>query len=151
MSTLKTVQFDCRRLRGFTVVEMLVVLAIMALLLSIAAPALMGRVRGAQETTLRHNLATVRESIDHFHADRGRYPETLQELVALGYLNHLPEDPLTQSTTTWLLVPAGQVPALISGGSTTGSADTASANAGFADIHSGASGSARNGDSYASW
>ena len=151
MSTLQPVQFACRRLRGFTVIEMLVVLAIMALLLSFVAPTLMGRVRGAQETTLRHNLATVREAIDNFHADRGRYPETLQELVALGYLNHLPEDPLTQSTTSWVLVPAGTVPPLISGGSTAGNAETHPSNAGFADIHSGASGSARNGDTYASW
>ncbi len=141
-----------RRARGFTVIEMLVVLAILALLLSIAAPTLMGRVQGAEETALRHNLAVVREAIDQFHADQGHYPQALQDLVTPGYLNHLPVDPITQSATTWVLVPV--TPVATSATSPTVSTAVSGAGgdtSGFADIHSGAPGKARDGEAYASW
>jgi len=85
--------------RGFTLIELLVVLAILGLLLSLAAPKYVRSVDNAKETVLAENLRTTREAIDRFHADRGRYPASLDELVARRYLRSLPVDPLIDSAT----------------------------------------------------
>ena len=89
---------------GFTLVELMVVLAIIALLLSIAVPRYFGRVNTAEETVLRENLLVTRDAIDKHYADTGRYPESLEELVARRYLRALPTDPLTRSDSTWIVV-----------------------------------------------
>lgn len=94
-----------RRLRGFTLVELLVVMAILATLLSIAAPRYFGSVERARENALRQSLAVVRDSIDKFYADQGRYPEDLEELVRQRYLRALPQDPYTDSADSWIFVP----------------------------------------------
>jgi general secretion pathway protein G len=96
------------RRAGFTLVELMVVLAIVALLLSIVAPHYAGRVTRAEETVLRENLALMRDALDQHYADAGRYPERLEELVARRYLRALPVDPLTQSSATWVVVPPAQ-------------------------------------------
>jgi general secretion pathway protein G len=141
--------------RAFTVIEMLVVLAILALLLSITAPTLMSRVQTAQETALKHNLATIRAAIDQFKADQGRYPSSLQELVPLGYLHHVPEDPVTQSATTWKLVAASESTpistVLGAPGHSNPTTPTPEPTTGFSDIRSGASGRSRTGEPYANW
>ena len=94
-----------RRLCGFTLIELLVVMAIIAVLLTIAAPRYMGNVARANEAVLRENLFIVRDVLDKFHADTGRYPETLDELVTRKYLRKVPVDPVTGSTDTWVIVP----------------------------------------------
>jgi general secretion pathway protein G len=109
-----------RRHGGFTLIEFLAVLAIMATLLTLALPRYLQSVEHAKEAVLRENLLVVRQTLDQFYADRGRYPDSLQELVDRGYLRSLPQDPLTESTSTWELVPppphlAGQVRDLRSG------------------------------------
>lgn len=118
------------RHRGFTLIEMLVVLSVIGLLLSLVAPAYLHHVDRAQELTLKQNLKTVRNSIDQFHADRGRDPAGLEELVSMHYLRDLPLDPVTDRTDSWVLVQM---------------------DGGMHDLHSGAPGKATDGSTYASW
>ena len=118
------------RHRAFTLIEMLVVLSVIGLLLSLVAPAYLHHVDRAQELALRHNLKSVRESIDQFRADRGRDPASLDELVSTHYLRELPLDPVTDRTDSW-------VPVQVDGG--------------MHDLHSGAPGKAGDGSAYASW
>jgi general secretion pathway protein G len=93
------------RTTGFTLIELLVVLAIVALLLTLAVPRYFQSIESSKETVLIENLRTTRETIDKFYADTGRYPESLDELVERKYLRALPVDPVTESTTTWLMIP----------------------------------------------
>ncbi|MGH8742000.1 MAG: type II secretion system protein [Burkholderiales bacterium] len=94
-----------KRPTGFTLVELMVVLTIVALLLSLAAPNYIGRVQQAEEAVLRENLVVMRDALDKHYADIGRYPAALEELVAKRYLRAIPADPFTQSSTTWVPVP----------------------------------------------
>lgn len=105
---------------GFTLIELLVVLAIVALLLTLAAPRYFQSLDTAKETILSENLRLVRETLDKFYGDNGRYPDSLDELVERHYLRSLPYDPMTESTATWTLIPpttnaAGKVYDLKSG------------------------------------
>lgn len=113
---------------GFTLIEMLVVLAIVALLLSVATPRYFGSLEKGREVALQENLRVLRVTLDKFHADKGRYPDTLDELVEARYLREVPLDPITESATTWVLVPPKEP-----------------GQQGVADVKSGASGSARDG------
>lgn len=97
VSTIKTKQ-------GFTLIELLVVLAVIATLLSLVAPQYIGSLDKAKETVLRENLATLRSTIDKFYADTGQYPDSLDDLVVRRYLRTVPEDPMTESRVTWILI-----------------------------------------------
>jgi len=90
---------------GFTLVELMVVRAVIALLLAVVVPDYVGRTKRAEEAVLQENLAVMRDALDKHYADAGRYPETLEELVAKRYLRSIPKDPFTQSTATWVAVP----------------------------------------------
>jgi len=119
--------------QGFTLIELLVVLAIMGALLTLVVPRYFEQADRAKETVLRENLTVMRVSIDHFHADRGRYPQTLQELVEGRYLREVPTDTLTGSRTTWTLVAP------------------ADGEAGIYDVRSGARGKGKDGTDYSTW
>jgi general secretion pathway protein G len=93
------------KLKGFTLVELMVVLAVIALLLSVVVPDYIGKLRRAEEAVLQENLALMRDSLDKHYADTGRYPTSLEELVAKRYLRSIPKDPFTQSASTWVPVP----------------------------------------------
>ncbi|MGE5639344.1 MAG: type II secretion system protein [Clostridia bacterium] len=90
--------------QGFTLVELMVVLTVIGLLLSIVLPDYVGRVKRAEETTLQQDLAVMRDALDKHYADSGKYPASLDELVAKRYLRAIPKDPITQ-TTAWQVVP----------------------------------------------
>lgn len=123
-----------RRPTGFTLIELLVTMAIVALLLSLAVPRYFGRVEVARETILRENLHQMREVIDKFYGDNGRYPDTLQELVSKKYLRRIPPDPITDSDQSWIIVPP--IPP---------------AKGAVYDIKSGAPGNGKDGTPYRSW
>ncbi|MEK8050042.1 prepilin-type N-terminal cleavage/methylation domain-containing protein [Ideonella sp. DXS22W] len=125
------------RHRGFTLIELIVVMAIVALLTSIAAPRYLRSVDQAREASMRSSLAVMRQAIDQFAADRGRYPHDLQELVAERYLRALPEDPLTGRRESWVALSPPP--------------DDGLAAAGVWDVRSGAAGRSRSGDLYADW
>ncbi|HQQ79611.1 MAG TPA: prepilin-type N-terminal cleavage/methylation domain-containing protein [Thermoanaerobaculia bacterium] len=93
-----------RHPKGFTLVELLVVMAILGILVAIAVPQLQQAPIRAKEATLREDLFTFRTCLDQFYADKGHYPETLQTLVTEKYLRKIPVDPFTKSADTWQVV-----------------------------------------------
>src|SRR5262252_8585151 len=93
------------RTKGFTLVELMVVLTIIALLLSVVVPDYVGRVKHAEEAVLKENLMVMRDALDKHYADAGKYPGSLEDLVAKRYLRSIPPDPFTQSAATWVAVP----------------------------------------------
>lgn len=97
--------YDATRHSGFTLVELLVVMAIIALLLSLATPRYFKSVDKSKEAVLRQNLSTTRQALDKYFGDNGKYPDTLDELVTRKYLRTAPLDPITGSSTTWTIVP----------------------------------------------
>ena len=119
---------------GFTLIELLVVFAVIALLVSIVAPRYFNSVEKSKETVLKQDLSTMRDALDKYYGDTGKYPDALEDLVSKKYLRKLPVDPITESAETWAIVPPE---------------DTE--KGGVFDIHSGASGNARDGTPYSSW
>jgi general secretion pathway protein G len=120
--------------KGFTLIELMVVLAVLAILASIVVPRYLDRVEDARETVLRQNLSGLRNTIDQFYRDKARYPNSLNELAQERYVREVPVDPVTQRTDTWVIVPPPSGP------------DKA-----VFDIKSGAAGSAKDGTQYATW
>lgn len=119
---------------GFTLIELLVAMTIIALLLSIVAPRYFNSVSRAEEAVLKEDLTLMRQALDKYHADTGSYPDTLDDLVNKKYLRKIPVDPVTQSATTWILIPPA----------------TTEKGAVF-DLKSGAPGNARDGTAYSDW
>lgn len=123
------------RRRAFTLVELLVVMAIVATLLTLAWPRYQRSVERSREAVLRQDLRTMRDAIDKFLADHGRYPVTLDELATRRYLRQVPPDPITDSPSTWIVVPPPEddLPP------------------GVYDVRSGAPGVSLDGETYESW
>ena len=119
---------------GFTLIELLVVLAVIATLLTIAVPRYFSSLEKSRESVLQQNLALMRETLDKYYGDKGRYPDALDELVSSKYLRSLPVDPITDSSTTWIIIPPDQ-PEM----------------GGVYDVRRGAEGVARNGTEYRNW
>ncbi len=93
------------RHRGFTLIEMLIVISIIGILITLAQPSYQRAVTAAREATLKENLFVLRDLLDQFYADNGKYPANLSELVETRYLRRIPKDPITGSTE-WGTVPA---------------------------------------------
>lgn len=93
-----------RRNRGFTLIELLVVMVIIGTLLSIAAPRYFRSLERTKETVLAQDLSVLRTAIDQFYADRGQYPQSIEELAIERYVRAIPVDPMTRSAETWLIV-----------------------------------------------
>ncbi|MFG6443447.1 type II secretion system protein [Roseateles sp. LKC17W] len=126
----------CRASRGFTLIELIVVMAIVALLASIAAPRYFNSLQKGKETAMLQSLTVMRDALDQFAADKGRYPESLQELAAARYIREVPEDPLTGSRQTWVELPPP---------------DDMQATGRVWDVRSGAAGRSADGRLYADW
>ena len=90
--------------RGFTLIELMVVMAIISVLLAIALPIYQKSIVRAKESVLRNNLFTLRSMIDEYTIDKQKAPESLQDLVSQGYLRQVPQDPITGSDQTWKLI-----------------------------------------------
>lgn len=91
------------RSRGFTMIELVIVMAMLGLLLSLALPQYMATLERGREQVLQQNLAALREALDKFYGDRGRYPDTLEDLVTQRYLRAIPVDPFTEAPN-WVVV-----------------------------------------------
>lgn len=93
-----------RDLIGFTLVELMIVMAIIAILMSIAVPIYNRSITRAKESVLKNNLFTLRTVIDEYTYDKQKAPQNLQDLVSDGYLRQIPMDPMTSSTDSWKVV-----------------------------------------------
>ncbi|WP_310385678.1 type II secretion system protein [Roseateles sp.] len=122
--------------KGFTLIELIVVMAIVALLASIAAPRYFNSLQKSKETALRSSLSTMRDALDQFAADKGRYPDSLEELATARYIREIPEDPLTGSREAWVVL--APPPDAIATGQ-------------VYDVRSGAAGRASDGRLFADW
>ncbi len=87
--------------KGFTLVELMIVVSIVGILATIAAPSYQSSLVKAKETVLRQDLFTLRNLLDHHRADQGKYPPSLDGLVTAGYLRAIPTDPFTNSSRSW--------------------------------------------------
>lgn len=143
--------------RGFTLIELLVVMVIIATLLSVVVPRYFRASDDAHVAALKANLASLRDAIDHFHGDRGVYPETLSELVDRRYIRSIPVDPLTGSAETWKLLPPPERPPekTVSGNDLpkfqlTDKKPQEDDNKGIYDVRSGAAGETKDGVAFES-
>lgn len=90
--------------RGFTLIELLVVMAVIAVLLTIAVPRYFGSIEKSKEAALKQDLSIMRDSIDKYFGDTGKYPSNLEDLATKHYLKMIPTDPITERTDTWITV-----------------------------------------------
>ncbi len=124
---------------GFTLMEMIIVIAIISILASIAAASYQRSVWRAREAVLHNDLFTLRSSIDQYTLDKQKAPQSLEDLVTAGYIKSVPKDPMTNSSESWVTV---QEDSLMSIDQT---------DPGITDVHSGASGTATDGTAYNTW
>lgn len=119
--------------KGFTLIELMIVMTLVGILAAIAQPQFKQYTIRARETVLREDLFTMREVIDQYYGDKGKYPDALEDLVSNQYIRKVPEDPFTKSAETWVIVPPD------------------AAEGGIFDVHSGSDLIALNGTPYNEW
>lgn len=124
---------------GFTLVELMVVMAIVSVLLAIALPIYSKSITRAKESVLRNNIFTLRSVIDEYTVDKQKAPESLDALVSEGYLRQIPEDPMTGSSQTWRIIMED---------TPIGGQNSAP---GIFDVRSGSDKTALDGSNYADW
>lgn len=128
-----------RSARGFTLIELMVVMAIIVTLATIGMVQYRQSVQFARESVLRDDLFKMRDAIDQYYADKNQYPPTLDDLVSSGYLRAMPKDPITNSTSTWQTVQAEPDP------------NNPSLQPGVYDVKSGSELSGLDGSRYGNW
>jgi general secretion pathway protein G len=128
-----------RRMRGFTLIEMLIVMTLIVVLASVGLIAYQTSVRRGREAVLKEDLYRMRDAIDQYYADKGKYPTDLNELVSTNYIRRVPVDPMTNSAETWQTVMAEPDPS------------NPSAESGLTDVKSGSEGAAIDGTNYNEW
>ncbi len=139
MVGIRTIREGRKRESGFTLVELMIVMAIIMILATIAIPIYVRTLQRAKEATLREDLHTMRTAIDSYTIDKEKAPDTLDDLVQAGYLKAIPVDPITSSKETWI----------------TGMSDTMTdineTQGGMDDVHSGSQELASDGTTYNTW
>jgi general secretion pathway protein G len=128
-----------KRWRGFTLIELMIVISIILILVSISIPIYTNSVIHSKEAVLKDDLFTMRSVIDQYTLDKQKAPQSLQDLVSAGYLRSIPKDPLTGSADTWQATTDDTL------------MDPSQSQPGITDVHSGASGVGTDGTAYSSW
>ena len=119
---------------GFTLIELMVVMAVIALLLSLAVPRYFASVDRSKEVVLKEDLFLMRDALQKYYGDKGEYPSDLSDLVSQKYLRKIPVDPISESDKTWQTV-----------------SPDADLKGNVYDVHSGATGQSKDGSSYSEW
>jgi len=127
------------RVRGFTFVELMVVITIIVILISMAIPIYNRSIIRAKESVLKNNLFTLRTVIDNYSYDKGKAPQSLQDLVTEGYLQKLPVDPMTGNNQGWRIIMEDA------------SQSISQTEPGIFDVHSGSDKTGLDGTPYAEW
>ena len=127
------------RFRGFTLIEVLIVITLVTILASVGLATYTNSVRRSREAVLREDLFRMRDAIDQYYADKNKYPSTLQDLVSDGYLREIPKDPITDSADTWQTINAESDPA------------NAAQEPGIFNVKSGSEDTSMDGTKYSEW
>lgn len=136
---MKILNRKWRDARGFTMIEVMVVLTLVVILASMGMVQYRNTVTVAKEATLKENLFRMRDAIDQYYADKTKYPGSLADLVSDGYIREVPVDPFTKSADTWTTTQAEP------------DANNPASQAGIYDVKSGSEGTALDGTRYADW
>jgi len=131
---------DRKREAGFTLMELMIVMAIIGILATLAIPSFIGALKAAREAVLREDLHVLRAAIDSYTMDKQKAPQSLDDLIQDGYLRGIPEDPMTHSKDTW-----------VTDTSETLSSVDQTDSGGINDVHSGSEETGTDGQSYATW
>ena len=128
-----------KRNNGFTLIELMIVMAIIGVLAVVAIPSFVGALKQAREAVLKEDLHVMRAAIDSYTMDKQKAPQSLDDLITDGYLKAIPEDPMTHSKTTWV--------------TNTGDAlhSVDQTDPGIDDIHSGSDETGSDGQAYSAW
>ncbi len=124
---------------GFTLIELMIVMAIIGILITLAIPSFVGAIKHAREAVLKEDLQTMRTAIDSYTMDKQKGPQSLDDLVQDGYLRAIPEDPMTRSKDTWVTDTSDAMYSLDE------------TEPGITDIHSGSTETGSDGQPYSSW
>ena len=128
-----------RKSAGFTLVELMIVMAIIMVLAVVAVPSYIAAMRAAREAVLKEDLHVLRTAIDSFTADKQKAPQSLDDLVTEGYLKNIPDDPMTRSKETWVVE------------QNTDLHSVDQTDPGIDDVHSGSQEQGSNGQPYSTW
>jgi general secretion pathway protein G len=139
MATFRKSKSAWSQERGFTLIEMIIVLAIVSILTSIAIPVYRLHILHAREAVLREDLFSMRQSIDQYTQDKNKAPQNLEDLVSSGYLHLVPKDPFTDSNQTWQPVSDDSIQQLDQ------------TDPGIVDVHSGSNQVGTDGTAYNTW
>jgi len=124
---------------GFTLIELMIVMAIIGILITLAIPSFVGAIKHAREAALKEDLQTMRTAIDTYTMDKQKGPQSLDDLVQDGYIRAIPEDPMTRSKDTWVTDSSESMVSLDE------------TEPGITDIHSGSTETGTDGQPYSSW
>jgi general secretion pathway protein G len=136
---VKAIQFGRSKQRGFTLVELMIVIMIIGILVAIAAPIYAQSIVRAREATLRQDLYHLRQAIDAYTMDKQKAPQSLQDLVTAGYFREIPRDPFTRKNDTWQVVQEDVYSSIDQN------------EPGITDVHSGATEASADGTAYSTW
>jgi general secretion pathway protein G len=124
---------------GFTLIELMIVMAIIGILITLAIPSFVGAIKHAREAALKEDLQTMRTAIDTYTMDKQKGPQSLDDLIQDGYLRAIPEDPITRSKDTWVTDSSDSMVSLDE------------TEPGITDVHSGSTETGSDGQPYSSW
>jgi general secretion pathway protein G len=129
----------CKHDAGFTLIELMIVMAIIGVLAVVAIPSFVGALKQAREAVLKEDLHVLRTAIDSYTEDKQKAPQSLDDLIQDGYLKAIPQDPMTRSTTTWVTNVSDAMHSLDQ------------TEPGIDDVHSGSDETGSDGQPYSAW